>query len=151
MLILVLRAPRAQKQSTSARHVRQDATPRVKESRGRERGRHAFIACVLNEWVCWCGQWNGRKRRSEGGGGRRGRMQRRVDYAMGHSRPLFQMKSCSFFQIMQLEKHYAVAPHVLRPKARPPKHVRAVANARCRPRDLLLPSLSSPSLPFPSS
>ena len=101
----------------SARHVRQDAIPRVEKSRGRERGRHAFIACVLNEWVCWCGQWNGRKRRSEGGGGRRGRMQRRDDYAMGHSRPLFQMKSCSFFQIMQLEKHYAVAPHVLRPGA----------------------------------
>ena len=149
MLILVLRAPRAQKQSTSARHVRQDATPRVKESRGRERGRHAFIACVLNEWVCWCGQWNGRKRRSEGGGGRRGRMQRRVDYAMGHSRPLFQMKSCSFFQIMQLEKHLcSCTPRVALRHERPSMCVLQPTRS-ADPGTSFFRLSPFPSLPFP--
>ena len=99
MLILVLRA---QKQSTSASHVRQDAIPRVKESRGRERGRHAFIACVLNEWVCWRGRWNGWNKRSGGGGGEDGKTRGLCNGPI---------KIKKFICI------HAVASHVLRPGA----------------------------------
>ena len=77
-----------------------------------QRGRHTFIACVLNEWVCWRGLWNGRKRRSGGSQGRRGRckdatvMQWAILLTHAAS-----FKSCS------LKSIYAVAPHVLRPGA----------------------------------
>ena len=98
----------------SARHVRQDAIPRVEKSKGREGGRHTFVACVLNEWVCWREQWNGWNERS---GGRRGKDEKTRGLCNGRIQRPIKIKQLPCILVTFQERG-----GVVRPEARLPKH-----------------------------